>query len=277
MSVPGSPEHERRLLKLAVEGSEDAWHEFVDRYSGLIFSLIRRYLPHPNDDDRRSVYVDVLETLYEGALARYDGRASLATWIGVVTRSRCMDWLRHRSGRHRDPSWLEELPPFDQEIYRLFYVKGLSFTQICQENSGNAGAWSVDQLVEALDRIEARFDRSTRRRLAFELESRSVASATGRLLEYMAHARQEAEEAKAAHSSDLGILEWETRRLLARLHKALEELELEEREVIRLRFQEGLTAESVAARLGLLSARRVYTISDRALRKLRSTLEIQGA
>ena len=105
MRGSGSPD--QNLARKAARGSEEAWHELVERYSGLIYSLIRRYLAHPDEDERRSVYVEVLETLQGGALARFDGRASLSTWIGVVTRSRCMDYLRRQHGRRQTPAWLQ--------------------------------------------------------------------------------------------------------------------------------------------------------------------------
>ncbi len=277
MPGPKAPDLELRLVKAAAGGSEAAWQQLVVRFSGLIYSLICRYLPQSDEDERRTVYVDVLESLFEGALAQFDGRATIATWIGVVTRSRCMDHLRREYGRRKDPIWLETLSLEDRELYRLYFLEGYSFSQIREMEMGNSRGWSVDQMVEALDRIEAHLDRTTRRKLAFELEARSAGAVSGRLLEYLAYARQEAEGAKAQQRSDLAVLEMETRETLDRVDQAFTQLEAEEREVMRLRYKDGLTAELVAERLGLVGPRRVYTISGRALRKLRSFLETQEA
>jgi len=270
-----SDSHERDLVKSAVNGSVEAWHQLIEQYTGLIYSLIRRYIVQHDEDDLKTIYVDVLETLHQGALARFDGQASLSTWIGVVTRSRCMDYLRRQYGRRQDPIWLDGLSTEDQEVYRLFYVEGHSFSRISDQDLGNGNRFSVETLVEALDRIDAHLDRSTRRRLAFELKARSVAAVTGRLLEYLAFARQEAEEARAAYHSDLRLLEQEARQLLGRVDKAMLALDTVERDVVRLRYFDGLTAQSVAAQMNLRSTRRVYTISDRALRKLRRILVTQ--
>jgi RNA polymerase sigma factor (sigma-70 family) len=265
------------LVQAAAAGSTDAWHQFVDRYSGLIYSVICRYLTRPDEDERRTVYVDVLESLYDGGLERYDGRAAISTWIGVVTRSRCMDYLRRQHGRKQKPVWLEGLSAADQEVYRLYFLEGQGFSELCARGDGNGPSASVDTLAEALDRIDAHLDRGSRRRMAYELHARSVPGVTGRLLEYMEYTRQQAEQASNEYRADLAVLERETRELVERLRTALEELEAEEREVIRLRYVDGLEAREVASRLELPGARRVYTISDRAVRKLRVVLGDEGA
>ncbi len=274
---PDAREQELELATAAASGCEDAWHEVIDRYSGLIYSMIRRYVSRPSEDEWRSIYVEVLESMHKGGLKRYDGRASLGTWIGVVTRSRCMDHLRHEHGRHQDPVWLAALSARDREAYRLYYIEGQSFSQICTGDPGNPPAFSVRHLSEALDRIDRHLDRRTRRHLAYELEARSVSAVTGRLLEYFSFARQCAEEAQAAYRSDLRVLETETRLLLGRMQEALSNLDSEEREVLRLRYYDGLNAEGVAAEMGLESPRKVYTISNRAISKLRKILAIQKA
>ena len=264
---------DRDLVHAAAGGSVDAWHELIDRYSGLIYSLICRYLTRPDEDERKSVYVDVLDSLYHGDLERYDGRATISTWIGVVTRSRCMDHLRKEHGRRQTPGWLEGLSAADREVYRRYYLEGEGFSQICDGVAGNGSPISVKSLLEALDRIDEHLDRGSRRRLAYELEARSVPGVTGRLLEYVEHARQQAEQTRANSQADLAVLESATRALIERLEAAITRLEAEEREVIRLRFKQGLDARTVASRMGLPSARRVYTVSDRAVRKLRIAIE----
>jgi RNA polymerase sigma factor (sigma-70 family) len=52
----------------------------------------------------------------------------------------------------------------------------------------------------------------------------------------------------------------------------VEQLSEEEQEVLRLRYSEERTAREIADELGLGSQRRVYTILDRAVRKLRKLL-----
>lgn len=265
---------EMRLVADALGGSVEAWHRIVDLHTGLIHGMISRYLSNRDLDERKTVYVEVLETLHRQGLAAYEGRAALGTWIGAITRSRCMDHLRHNFGRQQPPGWLGQLSSTDQRIYHLYYVEGQGLHQICLPELGNRRPYTVEQVVEALDRIDDRMDRRTRRRLAFELEARSASSLPGRVLEYLAYARQQAEQSREETKADLRLLERDTRRLLTRVRDAMAGLDPEEREVIRCRYHRGLTAEEIARRLGISSARRVYTVGDRALRKLRIALEM---
>jgi RNA polymerase sigma factor (sigma-70 family) len=57
------------------------------------------------------------------------------------------------------------------------------------------------------------------------------------------------------------------------VRELLAELSEEEQDVVRLRFEEGMTAQQIAEERGLAGQRRVYTILDGALRKLRKLLE----
>lgn len=272
-----SAHSDRQLAKSAADGSVDAWHRIIDRYSGLIYSLTCRYVKGHDVDDRRNVYVEVLETLHDGALARYDGRATLATWIGVVTRGRCLDHLRRKFGRNGSPPWLGDLAEDDQEIYHLYYVEGYRFDEICAIRSGHGRPCDADEIVQSLDRIDSRLDESSRLRLAFELEARTVFDVSGRLLEYLEFARQESEESIHDYRNDLANLDDDARALMNRLSQALESLDVDERNVIRLRYREGIEAKSVASRLKLKDARKVYTISNRAIRKLKKLLLAEEA
>src|SRR5215831_19335507 len=103
-----------QLARSVVAGSLEAWHAFVLRYSGIIFSMVRRYLPDRDDDTRRDAYVRTLEHFYRTGLAHYDGRTRLSTWVMTVTRSRCLDLLRERHGRRRLPTWIQQLSTSDQ-------------------------------------------------------------------------------------------------------------------------------------------------------------------
>ena len=86
-SLPAREERIREGVELAravSEGSIPHWHAFVDRYSGLIYSVIRRQLFAETEDDVRNVFADVLDVLYRGKLAEFAGRSDLSTWLIVV-------------------------------------------------------------------------------------------------------------------------------------------------------------------------------------------------
>ena len=111
------------LVQRILTGSTEAWHEFLDRYSGLIYSIVRRQLAAEDEDDVRSVYVDVLKQLYDRDLARYSERSDLPTWLMVLAKRRSFDHLRARYGRIRKPAGFAKLTDLDREVLerlRLF-------------------------------------------------------------------------------------------------------------------------------------------------------------
>jgi DNA-directed RNA polymerase specialized sigma24 family protein len=63
-----------------------------------------------------------------------------------------------------------------------------------------------------------------------------------------------------------------TERMAARVRELLSELSEEERDIVRLRYEEGWTAQRIAEEKGYTGQRRVYTVLDGVLRKLRKGL-----
>jgi len=54
------------LAQAVSNGSVEAWHRLIDQYSGLIYTVVRRNLFAAKDDEVRTVFVDILEALYDG-------------------------------------------------------------------------------------------------------------------------------------------------------------------------------------------------------------------
>ena len=83
-----------------------AWDTFVARYSRLMLLIAREY--GGTHDDAMDRYAAILERLREDDFRRLrawtnDRRSALTTWLGVVARRVCLDEIRRRYGRPRDP------------------------------------------------------------------------------------------------------------------------------------------------------------------------------
>lgn len=89
-------------IKWLVRGDKTAWEAFVERFSPVIYSAVRRTLhaPEHNDDDILDVAQDVFVRLCKNEyrlLKTYDSaRASLITWLTLIARSVAIDFLRRR-------------------------------------------------------------------------------------------------------------------------------------------------------------------------------------
>src|SRR5262245_21317962 len=71
------------LVRRILDGDEEAWRYFVERYAGLILAMSRRYLHTHDVDDIRTVFADVLDSLHRSRLRTYEGRAALSTWLAL--------------------------------------------------------------------------------------------------------------------------------------------------------------------------------------------------
>jgi RNA polymerase sigma-70 factor (ECF subfamily) len=86
-----------KLLKQAAAGDGQAFHALLDRHMDRLYRLAVSLLGNPADAE------DVLQEAFAGAyrgLARFEGRASVGTWL---TRILVMQVARFRRDRHRRP------------------------------------------------------------------------------------------------------------------------------------------------------------------------------
>jgi len=257
------------LIEAIQSGSEAHWQRFVERFSGLIYSVIRRQLFAEDEDEVRNVYVDVLADLYHGKLAEYEGRAELSTWLIVVSRGKALDYLRARDGRRALPASYDAFTPFQQEVFRLFHAEGLPIELVLEtlERSGHPA--TVDDVADAVLHIESLVDRHYLRRRDATARARSLGVVSGRVLEFLSELHRRQSEAEDDRP-DRALARKETEETLERVRALVGRLTEEEQRVLRLRFEENRTAREIAGEMELGSQRRVYTILDRALRKLRN-------
>ena len=260
---------ELRLAQDAGDGVLEAWHQFVESYSGLVYSVVRRCLADFDEEAWRDAYVDVLEYMHSTGLARYDGRAALSTWVMTISRTRAVDRRRALGGRKRDPAWLAGLSPRDREIFRLHYERGDDIEAILQRFAARGERLTQEDIAQSLDRIDARMDHRLRTRLAYDLQARTVGAASGCFLDFLDQVSHENTAAAEALRPDLVLLERRTQRLMEEVERGVEYLVADERKVVELRFYRSLTANEIAAEMGLDGPRRAYTLIDRALASLR--------
>jgi DNA-directed RNA polymerase specialized sigma24 family protein len=126
-------------------------------------------------------------------------------------------------------------------------------------------------VAHAVLKIEGTVDKHYLRRLESDAKAPALGVVSGRLLDYLKH--MEFERERVHEDPDDGFTRDGIERMAARVRELLADLSDEERDVVRLRFEEGWTAQRIASERGLASQRKVYTILDGALRKLRRLLE----
>jgi len=264
------------LVRSVVGGSHSAWTLLLNRYSGLIHAVIRRYLHSRDRDDLRNVYVDVIVSLHQQKLARYEGRAALSTWLTLVTRSAVQDFLRHRFGRRETPLAMRRLDPEAREVYRLYYVEGRSLGDVIKLMSAGPAAWTLARALETLQHIEDVLDSRWLKRIAYDLHAQSTGAASGRLCEYLDHVRDELAQRCDAGSADYHLMEREAQEMAARVLEHVRRLPEAERQMLSLRFQQGWSARRIADELGFPGPRGVHTVLERIVRRIRRMIRSQS-
>ncbi len=272
-----APERESRvaedllLIQEILNGSTAHWHAFVDRYSGLIYSVIRRQLFAEDEDEIRGVFTDVLDALYNGKLGEYEGRAELSTWLIVISRGKALDYLRKRDGRRKLPLAHDQLTPLEQQVFRLHHVEGLTFEAVIHTLASAGQRVTADDIANAVIRIDSIMDPHYLRRLEYESKAPAMGVISGRLLNFLTEMRVRYDRPRADTPEQALELK-ELEEMGARVRAMLAEMPAEAQEVMRLRFDEGWTARRISDELGLGGQRRVYTIIDRVIRRIRNKL-----
>ena len=260
-----------KLVQEVISGSESAWHCFIESYSRLIHMILRRYIT--SEEDVHDVYIEVLESLYQGQLATYKPTARLSTWLTIVSRTKAIDSIRRKYGRQRIPESLKDLSEADREIFYLFYIKGLDFDSVrYHKSTGRKEPLRAEVLAAALNRIESRLSSNTLRRLGFNSLAFKAASTSNRMLEYIQYHRSEIEAQNKSQNPESILMIQEMQKVALQLHKLISDLPAPENQCLYLYYYKGFSARKVANQLQLKSARQAYTIIQRGIKQLRKSI-----
>ncbi len=272
----GDPGHQqdREFVARILAGSEPDWHAFVDRYTPLILSIVRRYVH--DEDQVKNVWAGVLERLYGGLLKGFAGRSRLSTWLVFVARSAAIDHLRGTKGRPRLPENWAGLGERDQFVYRELFMRRRTPEEVRHALVERGDLGSDESLAEIVARLEDHVGDRTLRRIAWDAHAASVGAVSGRLLEYLEHAAAEAAEQGEELNPERQLHHARTRRTLDRIAELIRELPEDERRAMELRYGRGWTAERIGQELGIAKRREVYTLLDRAVRSLRKLLGLNA-
>lgn len=231
------------IARWQIDRDPEARRELVERYEGLVRSLAARYVAwgEPFDDLAQIAWVALLK-----AIDRFDSNRDLQlstyatpTIVGEIRR------------HYRDRAWLVHVPRSVQELRARV---NLATGELSRDGGSPTAAElaeylgvSTDEVLEAIHSESARHPTSISQRADDE---------GGRVVEVVCEERGFDEvEARMLLDGSLGLL---SRR---------------DREVVSLRFGEGLTQSQIAERVGV-SQMHVSRILRAAIETLRGHLEV---
>lgn len=257
------------MVAAILSGSVESWHAFINRYTGLILSVLRQQLFVEDEDEIQSVYVDVLEALYVNKLREYKGKASLSTWLVLVTRGKAVDYIRRKRGRRHIPRGYDQLSPQEQEIFQLHFVEGMSFEEVLHTQTSHHGPVEVEDIVASIERIVDTVDGRYLKRLDYQNDARKRGINTGRLAEYLYHAEAELWESSESRTPDQVLEDNDRRWAIERIEDLKARLPALDRELLELRYEEGRTAREISEQLEMDGPRKVFSALNVVIKTLR--------
>lgn len=160
---------DRTLLQRCLNHEPAAWQDFVDRFVGMIYSIVHHTAhqfgtllsPEDTEDVAAEVLLQIVANDY-AVLRQFRGQSSLATYLTVIARRSCIHELTRRNppavspqGIDRRPVRAEDegtpraevglesleqvqkllgkLPAKERRVVRLYYLEGRSYEEISAE------------------------------------------------------------------------------------------------------------------------------------------------
>jgi RNA polymerase sigma factor (sigma-70 family) len=255
---------EQMLVRLASEDWGQAWAEFLEVYSPLILQVVHHFEIEEDRADECFLFVcEQLSTNGCRRLRRFQtaGPAKFSTWLRVVARNLCLDWRRKEVGRPRVLRSVSRLGVLDQHVADCVYERGMSLRETLLSLQACHPTLTEEQLADSLQRV--RKSLSPRQlwllgRRHTKLRSLERDSATGDgLVETQIADPEPGPEALA-----------EVAERRSALTCALSRLDKDERLLLRLRYEEGLTLDQVSRLAGLGNAQR----ADRRIKEILTRL-----
>ncbi|HEX4952865.1 MAG TPA: sigma-70 family RNA polymerase sigma factor [Thermoanaerobaculia bacterium] len=134
-----SPLKDAELVRAMATGSQGALTELYDRHAPLVVGVAQRILG--SREDAEEVAQEVFVHAWRQAASYQADRASVLTWLLLVTRSRAIDRLRSRRVDDRTRAAIES---FGEEVH----TSSGAFSNVLSEERGR-------RVREELDRLPA--------------------------------------------------------------------------------------------------------------------------
>ncbi len=178
---------DEQLIRRIAHSDAEALAALYDRYSRLVFSLVRNMVGNP--ESAEEITLDVFTRIWERAVSYDVRKATVKRWIVTICRNRAIDVLRRRKRRleGHSPKWTDvpldmladsrrgaeptelailqrqvtaavaKLPGEQREVLALAYFQGYSHRQIAGELDLPLGTVKT-RIRLAMDKLRHIFD-----------------------------------------------------------------------------------------------------------------------
>lgn len=217
----------------------------------------RRYRLQPEEAEEITsvVHLKLVENDY-AVLRSYEGRSSLATFINIVVQRLVLDHRIHEWGKWHASAEARRLGPIALELEQLLFRDGRSREDALPILAGKHEGVTR----ESLEQLAARLPARAPRRRVVPLEEANPVPDDADEVEERALDRERRDTADRL------------KRLLA---AAFEQMPDDDRLVLQLRFEQGMTVAQIARALGR-DQKFLYRQIERRMREIRAAIEQSG-
>jgi len=240
-----------------------AWSFFVERYSGLILETIHNFEAEYDAVLDRYLYVCTNLAKGQGERLRkfrQGGEREFCAWLRAVVRNLCIDYVRQQSGRRRLPSAIARMTDWEQAVFRAVYWEGWTASQAFENLRASHPQLNFSEVLETLERIQAAVPPWRLALMAQPSGQRANPARPTTADEVL----DQLPDGNPGPEADVLL-----RERFQTLEKRVSELPDEDRLLLRLRFEMGLTLQQVATASGLDDHRKVHAALARILERLR--------
>lgn len=259
------------IIRLLSDSPPKAWEAFIRKYADTIFTQITRM--GFNYDDAMDRFLYVCQKLCEDNFRRLRTirysipSEGLSPWIGKVTKHLCINWAWSEEGRKRLLKPITKLSLLDQNIFKLYFWKGIYPSEICQElKVTERPDIELGDIFDALERILSHLSRKKLSRLLSNLaRMRKMASLDGMKKD----GDIPFEPINHRPDPEMHLMQKEQEE---RLRRALDGLPARYYLMVQLRYEQGMAVHSIAEMLHMAESE-VKGCIKAAIEKVKNSLK----
>ncbi len=265
-------------LDLYRRSPDEGWDFFLDKHSRLIMAIARKMAK--DHDQIMELYTYSLEQLKKNRCQKITAyyhkkrQYNFESWIAIVTKNCCLDWIRKSMGRKRLLKCIENLTLEEQWLFRYLYWYGYSKDysyELLRMNHGYNGTLEdFGTLVHNLQKIVEQSTGHVIRQWSEILISSPDS-------EWLDHLIQK-DRIPSANAPEMETADSEQSKSDCQkiVEQVLQNLSDTEQLMIRLRFFNGFTLEKMARILNEKNLWKVQRQLKKLLVKIKKQLEKAG-
>lgn len=276
---------DKRLIEMLHHNPHKGWSLFLDTYARLIYSYaVKSFHDVDMASDFNLFVYEALAANNFKKLKSFKFRCKLSSYLVTLLGNLKSDFTRSKFGRRTLPERIKRLPEFAQSLFKLRFWENLSYEEASLKMKSAYGHEATDGAIDAaMDQVHRSLSIKMRGRIQNIKERRVLADYQTNIQTLSTslpdgNMLPEIPDASLNPENLLSRLEREEnfQRLTGAFDRLVGALPFEERRLFMLRFDKGLSAKEIAAKMKIHPSEKVYTLLNQIKDRLGEELRRQG-